>query len=67
MQFSHKLKITLWTIPSALSSSSGGTLQAVAYYENPGILMIVQSEEDEASKMARGSRRRKILTSQKCR
>lgn len=24
----------------------GGTLQQVAYYENPGILMIVQSVED---------------------
>ena len=29
------------------SSTGTGTFEAFAYYENPGILMIVQSVEDE--------------------
>jgi hypothetical protein len=34
-----------------------GRLHQVAYYENPGILMIVQSVEDQAvSKLARGKK-----------
>jgi hypothetical protein len=34
-----------------------GTLEQVSYYENPGILMIVQSVEDQAvSKLARGKK-----------
>ena len=38
-----------------MSSSSGRKLEAVAYYENPGILMIVQSEEEEGTKKDKGS------------
>ena len=32
-----------------------GKLESVAYYENPGILMIVQSVEDDTFTWARGN------------
>ena len=46
-------KKTSWlSLPSG-SSSGGGALETIAYYENQGILMTVQAAEDEGQKQTK--------------
>ena len=57
----HKIFILCLTGCSGIGSAP---LQTVAYYENPGILMIVQSVDFEDSKLNFGGRNRKELQSE---
>ena len=47
-------KKSSWLSLPSVSSSGGGALETIAYYENQGILMTVQAAEDEGQKQTKG-------------